>query len=234
MPKQKSAFFDVDNTLLNLKSMFSFQQFYFAYEAVCGETTNRYPEFVNTLQTHPQRHDRLVLNRLFYQSFAGRRQSLLASLADTWFEQLLDLHGDTMWIASALELADRLRGQGFRLVAVSGSCHDILAPLIRHLRFDDCLATELEIDAGTYSGNIAGVQMIGKGKAEAMRRYAALHDVDLKACAACGDHITDLPMLQQAGARWVVAGDEQLEHLARQRGWPILAAGSQGAHPIHV
>lgn len=223
MPKQRAAFFDVDNTLLNLKSMFSFQQFYYDYEAEFNATSSRYPEFVNTLHTHPQRDDRLVLNRLFYQSFAGRRRSMLASLAETWFENLLQTHGGALWIRSALELAETLRAESYRLVAVSGSCHEILAPLLRHLRFDDCLATELEVDGDSYTGRIAGIQMIGEGKAEAMRRYAAQNDMEVGACAACGDHITDLPMLQQAGARWVVAGDPALEQLALERGWPILS-----------
>ncbi len=230
MPKLKAAFFDVDNTLLNVKSMFSFQQFY--YQQQGGDDS--YSAFVDRLQAHPQKHDRLVLNRYFYESFAGRRQSMLATLADNWFNALLS-SGPGLWIASARELAEQLREDGYRLVAVSGSTHEILAPLLRHLRFDDCLATTLDVQDDICSGRIAGIQMIGEGKAVAMRGYAADHGIALADCAACGDHITDAPMLEQAGKAWVVAGDPQLEQLALERGWPVLAAElSDSAQLAHV
>ena len=229
MPKLKAAFFDVDNTLFKLKSMFSFQEFYYQQQGGADD----YARFAATLSSHPQRHDRLVLNRFFYQSFAGRSQRALATLAEAWFAQLLQ-DDDDVWIASARALAERLRAQGYRLVAVSGSTREILAPLLRHLQFDDCLATELEVEGDICTGRIAGTQMIGPGKATAMRDYAAQHGIALADCAACGDHITDAPMLEQAGAAWVVAGDPQLELLARQRGWPVLPAAAHCAQLAHV
>lgn len=230
MPELKAAFFDVDNTLLNVKSMFSFQQFYYQQQG----QVDGYNGFVARLHAHPQQHDRLMLNRYFYESFAGRRHSLLARLADQWFDTLLRSEPG-LWIGPALDLAEQLRADGYRLVAVSGSTHEILAPLLRYLRFDDCLATTLDVHDDICSGRIAGIQMIGEGKAVAMRGYAADHGIARSNCAACGDHITDAPMLEQAGKAWVVAGDAQLEHLAQQRGWPVLAAAlSDSAQLAHV
>jgi HAD superfamily hydrolase (TIGR01490 family) len=236
MLKQKAAFFDVDNTLLDIKSMFSFQQYYFEHMEAYNAGAESYSDFVQALQTHPQRHDRLVLNRLFYQSFAGRRQTVLAALAEAWFASLRRVHGEALWIRPALELAETLRTEGYQLAAVSGSCHEILAPLIRYLGFDACLATTLEVSGGLYTGNIAGIQMIGEGKGVAMRQYAEVRGINLADCVACGDHITDLPMLEMAGEAYVVAGDPPLEQLAHSRGWPVLTVDSalEQAEAVHV
>ncbi|GHD62168.1 HAD family hydrolase [Jeongeupia chitinilytica] len=217
--KRKAAFFDVDNTLLNLKSMFSFQQYYYART----DGGDAYSDFVQMLHGHPQRQDRQFLNRLFYQSFSGRNQAVLKAIAEAWFAHLQGEFGDEMWIGSALALAEALRAEGYLLVAVSGSSHEILAPLMRHLRFDACLATTLEVRDGFYTGQIDGLQMIGDGKGVAVRRYAAEQGIDLADCVGCGDHITDLPMLFQTGRTYVVRGDAALEEVAAHRGWPLLA-----------
>ncbi|BCL77082.1 hypothetical protein JHS3_28180 [Jeongeupia sp. HS-3] len=217
--KRKAAFFDVDNTLLNLKSMFSFQQYYYART----DAADAYTDFVQMLHSHPQREDRQFLNRLFYRSFSGRNQTVLRAIAQAWFAHLQGEYGDELWIRSALALAEQLRAEGFQLVAVSGSSHEILAPLMRHLRFDACLATTLEVRDGFYTGQIDGLQMIGDGKGVAVRKYALEHGLDLADCVGCGDHITDLPMLFLTGRAYVVRGDAPLEEAALQRGWPLLA-----------
>lgn len=231
--RSRSAFFDVDNTLLNLKSMFSFQQYY--YEQLGGGAA-AYDDFLNTLMTQPQQHDRLALNRLFYQSFEGRQRAKLSALAWHWFDALCKELGPSLWIRPAIELAQSLREKGYQLVAVSGSCHEILTPLIQQLRFDACLATKLEVNAGFYTGHIESVQMIGDGKAVAIRQYAESQQIDLRDCIACGDHITDLAMLEIVGEPWIVAGDPHLEEIAAARRWPVLAidASATNAETIHV
>lgn len=223
--KHKAAFFDVDNTLLNLKSMFSFQEYFYANapETRRGRETS-YADFVAQLQTHPARHDRLALNRLFYESFKGRRRSEVVALAEQWFRGLNDEHGDKLWIRSALDLANALREEGHLLVAVSGSCHEILGPVLRHLAFDHCLATNLEVHEDIYTGKILPPQVIGEGKAQVIAQFGGEHSLDVAACVACGDHITDIAMLEAVGMQYVVAGDPALESIAASRKWPVLDA----------
>jgi phosphoserine phosphatase len=64
--------------------------------------------------------------------------------------------------------------------------------------------------------------MIGEGKAVALRRWAGEHGIDLARSVACGDHLSDLPMLACVGRALVVAGDPALEREAAGRGWPVL------------
>lgn len=227
-PKLRAAFFDVDNTLLNLKSMFSFQQYFYANApAPWGGGEGAYARFVEQLQAHPQRHDRLALNRFFYESYRGWRHADVQALAEQWFAQLAADHGERLWIDAALALARRLRSEGYLLVAVSGSTHEILAPVLKHLQFDACLATTLERDGPVYTGRIVPPQVIGEGKEKALRRFALERGLDLHDCVACGDHITDLPMLDAVGRAYVIAGDAALVAIALGRNWPVLGAAAQ-------
>jgi HAD superfamily hydrolase (TIGR01490 family) len=221
---RRAAFFDVDNTLLNLKSMFSFQSFYLDTWRVSQGAAPSYAAFMHAMETHADRNDRPMMNRLFYRSYAGHRQDDVQAAAWIWFDELTAALGEALWIQPALARARQLQAAGHLLVAVSGSSDDILAPLIDQLGFDHCLATRLEARDGVLTGEIAGLQMIGPGKGEAMRRFAHEFDIDLAHCVACGDHVTDLPMLEAAGTALVVEGDPQLEAIARSRGWETLPA----------
>lgn len=223
--EHRAAFFDVDNTLLNLKSMFSFQEYFYANAPAAWRGPLRsYGDFLEQLDTHPDRQDRLALNGLFYESFKGRRAVDVTALAEQWFSRLSAEHGDRLWIRSALNLASTLRDDGCLLVAVSGSCHEILAPVMKHLSFDRCLATTLEMDKDIYTGKIVPPQIIGSGKAQVILQLAQSLSLNLDHCAACGDHITDMPMLESVGMPYIVAGDPMLEQVAASRRWPVLDA----------
>lgn len=192
-----------------------------------GRRADAYARLVERLQAHPQRHDRLALNRYFYESYNGWRHADVLALAERWFTMLQEEHGERLWIDAALALARRLRGEGYLLVAVSGSTHEILARVLRHLQFDACLATTLERDGAAYTGRIVPPQVIGEGKGEALHRFARARGLDLRDCVACGDHITDLPMLDAVGKAYVVAGDPALEALALARNWALLDMPAQ-------
>lgn len=236
-PERRAAFFDIDNTLFNVKSMFSFQEYFYRRS---GAHDNAYAEFVAALQAHPQAHDRLILNRVFYQSFQGRAADDVRQAAQEWFSQLLERDGEALWIRSAVALARTLAEEGYALVAVSGSSHEILEPVLAHLRFDHCLATTLDIQDGCYTGNIVAPQTIGAGKAAVVRDFAQRHGMNLQHCVACGDHLTDMPMLETVGMPYVVAGDPALEVIAAARQWPILpcivspGAADQAIDLVHV
>jgi HAD superfamily hydrolase (TIGR01490 family) len=235
----RAAFFDVDNTLLDAKSMFSFQRFYLDewlpwHGGADVDGTPGYAGFSATFELLAQRLDRAALNRRFYESYAGHSQRGLREAAQAWFAQLLAQRGEALWIKPALAQAEALRAEGFTLVAVSGSSHEILAPVLQALGFGHCLATTLEVEGDRLTGHIVPPQMIGEGKAVALRRWADEQGIDLARSVACGDHFSDLPMLACVGRALVVAGDPALEREAAEHGWPVLRADtvtdSQGVH----
>lgn len=223
----RAAFFDVDNTLIDLKSMFSFQSFYWQQRPEKSQRPEQtYQHFVEALELHPERHNRQVINRLFYESFSGRDRGDMRTLGVQWFQAVLRERGEGLWIAAAVALARRLKADGYLLVGVSGSCDEILSPVLAHLGFDHTLATQLEHVEGRFTGRIDPPQMIGAGKVEALLAFVQRHGLQARDCVAVGDHLSDAPMLDAVGTAYVVPGDPLLENLAALKDWNLLDANS--------
>ncbi|MEQ8968164.1 MAG: HAD-IB family hydrolase [Azospirillaceae bacterium] len=231
MWRKQAAFFDVDDTLIDLKSMFAFQAFWYANaEAHRGEDgTALYEAFRERLFTEASREDRAALNRAFYRSFAGRSCAEVRAIARAWFEAEIEERGDALWVSSACELVRRCAGAGAATVGVSGSSLEILEPIAEALGLDALLATRLEAVDGVFTGEIVPPQMIGTGKVESVHAFARDNNLDLGECVACGDHTSDLGMLRLAGKAYVVAGEPEMEAIARREGWTILPRGTAPA-----
>jgi phosphoserine phosphatase len=61
-----------------------------------------------------------------------------------------------------------------------------------------------------------------EGKVEAMRAFAAQHDVDLAASWAYSDSASDLPMLRAVGRPVAVNPDAELARVAAEEGWRVM------------
>src|SRR5690606_37695208 len=111
---------------------------------------------------------------------------------------------------------------GRRVVVVSSSPMEIVAPLCRYLGLEDIIATLPEVDAeGRYTGDIE-FYAYGPGKAEAIRAMADRVGIDLAESFAYSDSITDLPMLEAVGHPVAVNPDRELRAIAEERDWQIL------------
>jgi len=214
------AFFDMDETILNFKSMFSFQSYFYEHAKRTGVFSSN-KAFLEHLESKKDQLTREQLNREFYRSFAGRELAEVKQLAESWFLHALEKMGDSFWIKPTLDLIEQLKNDGYQIVAVSGSSKEILAPISRYLSLNACLSTHTCSDSGVLNGEIE-CSLIGNGKALAVLRYAEESSLDLDACLACGDHISDLHMLEIVGTAKVVAGDPALERFAMLQGWEIL------------
>lgn len=115
----------------------------------------------------------------------GRRDAtkaaMLAHLLRGYQHEQLAVLGQ----AYGRDLADRLRpamtrrvawhrAQGHRLVIVSASLDVYLAPLARHLEFDACLATGLEVDPdGRLTGRLEGLNVRRAEKSKRLAHWLA-------------------------------------------------------------
>lgn len=215
------AFFDVDETLINMKSMFSFRNFYWCKtlgqeggEAASQEAERRMRGQIADGTSRDE------INRLFWHVFKGCRQTdLQAAIAD-WHQQMRQQ--ENYYIQPAIQALREHQRNGVQPVFVSGSSCDILQPLARDLDVRYVLANQLEILAGNYTGEIMGIQTIGEGKRRAVQRFLERQAGCAADCYGYGDHISDLPMLELVGFPRVIAGDPNLMGIAQERGWPIL------------
>jgi len=106
---------------------------------------------------------------------------------------------------------------------VSAAGNGVVEPLAGVLGFDGGIGTRYEIDGeGAFTGRFDGPFVYGPGKVEAMRAFAAEHDIDLAASYAYSDSLSDLPMLEAVGNPVVVNPDPALAEIAKREGWQAM------------
>lgn len=120
----------------------------------------------------------------------------------------------------ALDAISTHHAAGHDVVIVSASAEAVVRPVMKLLEVDGMLATQLEIENGTYTGGISSYNY-GEAKAEAIAAMADRNAWDLKDCWAYSDSQTDLPMLRSVGHPVVVNPDRALAKIARDEGWGV-------------
>jgi len=221
------AFFDVDETVVRFKSMFAFEAFWSRnvglLPAVTGPLRN-YHFAARIARYARQGRSREFINALYYERFSGRSQSLLTTIVARWFEEAKRIPGG-IYISPTLNEIHHHQREGTRIVLVSGSFHELLDPIAKDLAVDHVLATRLKIRQGHYTGQIEQPQMIGYGKAFAIRSLLSQHQADPSACWAYGDHVSDINMLEEVGHPNIVSCDPSMLALAGNRGWRVINPG---------
>ena len=106
---------------------------------------------------------------------------------------------------------------------VSAAGDELVQLLARILYMDGGIGTSYEVDeTGVFTGELGGTFMYGEGKVQAMRAFAAKHDIDLERSYAYSDSASDLPMLRAVGVPVVVNPDEELTAIAATEGWRVM------------
>lgn len=225
MSTPRFAFFDVDNTLISLKSMFSFHDYWYQHwlPAQGRAAPQEYEDICAILDTLARNGEsREAINRRYYTFFAGRTVSEVTDCARSWFEQ--HRHRQDFFIKETVMALQRLQQDGVAPVLVSGSFRAVLAPIADTLGVRHMLCTTLLENGQRYSGRIAPPQTIGAGKAAAMQDFLHTHGANAETCWAFGDDYSDFAMLTAVGHGVLLAGNPRLENLARLKGLDILRA----------
>ena len=215
------AFFDVDETLISIKSMFSFREFYYIWSF--GDDQGVVVQNGARARIKKQLEiglDRAEVNRLFWDSFCGFSQDDVRLAAQAWHRLVRQQPG--YFITQTLGALREHQQEGTEVVFVSGSCLEILEPLAEELGVRTVLAIRLEVEEGRFTGKLLSPQTIGAGKRQAITDFLAAQGASAENCYGYGDHPSDLPLLESVGHPRVIVGNAELVSIARQRGWPVL------------
>ncbi|MEJ7598190.1 MAG: HAD-IB family hydrolase [Kofleriaceae bacterium] len=209
-----AAFFDMDNTLLRVETGMSWVRF---------------------LYRRGELPPRMVAKAIYWSTL----YKLAVLDMDAVFEKLaLDLRGDSeaemiakceIWhrdhVAPAVAPAARVavehhRQAGHLIVLATGSTQYAARPVARGVGIDHVLSSELEVDAGLFTGRPSAL-CFGRHKVTLAEAWAARHEVDLDASFFYSDSYNDLPMLERVGTAIAINPDGRLRRHARRRGWAI-------------
>lgn len=213
------VFFDVDDTLISVKSMLSFQDYW--YEIFADDPGKG--AYYADLQRH--RSNNLPWeesHRLYYQYFSGRRVADVEAYGSAWFHHM-EKNNPNLFHSNPLAELKQHQRQGRGVVFVSGSFPSLLNPIARLLGVSHILSTSMEVVDGLFTGKIFEPQTIGIGKAEAIHNFLASSGALAEDCYAYADDISDLPMLQAVGVSTVIRGGRELEQYADKNGWRVMS-----------
>ncbi|WP_354641709.1 HAD family hydrolase [Kitasatospora camelliae] len=219
-----AAFFDVDETLITVKSMFDFLGYWLALHGDDGTEHRAAVERVRARAAAGV--DRSEINRDYYRRFAGVPRRRLFDAGHAWYAEYR--HREDAFIGASLAAVADHRAQGDTVVLVSGSFRGVLDPFAAEIGATRVLCSEPLADAdGILTGEILR-PMIGPVKAQAVVETQAELGLSPADCYAYGDHSSDLPMLRTVGRPRVVGEDPVLAGQAALHGWPMLS-GAPGA-----
>jgi HAD superfamily hydrolase (TIGR01490 family) len=216
----RAAFFDVDETLVNVKSMFDFLRFWMARQGDDG--SGHEAVMARVREAAASGVPRTEINRAYYRHFTGVRHGDLMAAGRAWWEEYR--RGPAAVVVAAWAAATRHRTAGDLVVLVSGSFRGVLEPLAEDLGTHRILCSEPLVGAdGLLTGEVVR-PMIGANKAAAVRESVAELGLDAAACSCYGDHSSDLDMLRAVGNPVVVGADRVLLEHAQALDWPVLSA----------
>lgn len=194
----KAAFFDVDNTLINAKSMVDF--FLFVRGILIEEQSSiTCLEQLREMQANGV--DRAALNRHYFRAFKGVNAASLSSYGHRWF--LAKAREDNFFKQDMVAKLHELATHKYQIVLVSSAFLPILAPIAKALHCETILCTEPQVIDGTLTGEIIGKPCIGAAKKDKIHCFSLLNGIDLSESWAYGDN-TDTLMLESVGnSVWV-------------------------------
>lgn len=213
------AFFDVDETLINTKSMFDFLRYYLRKKRkYTGSLTYnviwKMTKYLSWLGVN-----RITINALYYRLYKGINYQELMQCGELWY--LEKKRDRTFLLAPVITRLLSMKHQGYDIVFVSGSFKPCLTPLAMELGVKKILCTELEILNDVISGKLQQ-QAIGKHKAMLVQQYINSKKVNKDHCYAFGDHISDLPMLELVGNPVVIPRCKELINIAKTKHWKLI------------
>ncbi|WP_051840604.1 HAD family hydrolase [Streptomyces sp. NRRL F-5126] len=220
------AFFDVDETLITVKSMFRFLEFHYRAR---GLPPSAYGQAAGTLRRRSAEGvSRLTTNREYYRLFAGRPRDELFSHGRAWFEAESAAGG--LLHPPVVSALRRHQEQGALIVLVSGSFRPCLEPVAGALGADEILCSEPEYADGLCTGVVRS-PVIGVQKGRLARELMRQRAVPPSRAAAYGDHASDLELLRSVGHPVAVGDDLVLGAHAARTGGGTLPGTRRTAGP---
>ncbi|PWD50571.1 HAD-IB family hydrolase [Serinibacter arcticus] len=212
------AFFDVDNTLIRGASGFHlakelYRRRFFRRRDIAwfaGQAIAFFLRGEDVQRVAAVRSRALGVIR-------GRTEAEIVEIGEEVYEQVLDSRifpGARALVSAHLEA-------GHQVWLVTATPREIGELMARRLGATGAVATVAETRDGVYTGELVGDLMHGSRKAEAVRQLAERAGADLKDCAAYGDSVNDLEMLQSVGFPCAINPEPHLRVHALEERWPV-------------
>jgi HAD superfamily hydrolase (TIGR01490 family) len=117
------------------------------------------------------------------------------------------------------DLIHNLKNQGYILLAISGSQHELVKTLAEHYGFDDAIGSVYAQKAGKFTGEKT---VASEDKGQLLDELVAKYNLTYDGSYAVGDSASDAAMLAKVENPLAFNPDQNLYQLAKQHDWKIV------------
>ena len=219
----KLIIFDLDNTILNGDSDYSWIKFLIDSGQVdYDEYTKKNEYFYGQYYQGNLDYDAWAEFALstFKDKTPEQLKELLAEFLNSIIEPMINIYALRL-------LHEHSHNNDFMLLA-SATNSIIVQPIAERLGFKHIIATDAEIIDGRYTGKIKGESALGKGKLNKVKQWMNKNGfTNFENTTFYSDSINDLPLLLEVSNPIGVNPDEQLRTVCWEANWEIIEL------PIH-
>ena len=216
--KKNLAIFDLDNTILNGDSDYSWINFLIDIGYVDKDEYEKKNQYF---------YDKYYEGRLDYDEWAefalstikGKRPEEIENLLNKFLSSVIE----PMINIYALRLLHNHYHNNDVMLLASATNSVIVTPIAKRLGFKNIVATEVEIVNGVYSGKFQNTPALGEGKLQKVREWMRKNDFnDFKNTTFYSDSINDFPLLAAVNKAVAVNPDNKLREECEKRSWEIM------------
>ncbi len=212
------AIFDLDNTLLNGDSDHAWGEF------LCAQGIVDATEYKEANDRFYQQYKNGTMDIFEFLEFALRPLAQHSTQQlERWHDLFMQQCIEPMMLPKALKLLADHRARGDFLLIITATNHFVTSPIARKLGVDALLATDPEMDAGRYTGKVAGTPCFREGKVERLQHWLQHNSHTLQGSYFYSDSQNDLPLLELVENPVAVDADDILTRTATERGWPVIS-----------
>lgn len=133
--------------------------------------------------------------------------------------------------AYTMRLLEKLRQDGYFMLAISGSQQEVAGAFAKQLGFDDCIGALYERGDNGFTGEI--VRRVPGRKHEIIKEYLRENpDLILDGSVAVGDSDGDISMLEMVTHPIAFNPSPELLSVAQEKGWDIVVERKNVAYII--
>jgi HAD superfamily hydrolase (TIGR01490 family) len=216
--KRNLAIFDLDNTILNGDSDYSWINFLIEKGFVDKDEYERKNKYF---------YDQYYQGKLNYDEWAefalttikGKKPEEIEDILSKFLYEVIE----PMINIYALKLLhDHSHNNDIMLLA-SATNSVIVEPIAKRLGFKNIVSTQVEIIDEIYTGKVLGIPALSEGKLIKVKEWMLQNSIEsFDNTSFYSDSINDLPLLAAVSKPVAVNPDDMLRKECRKRSWEII------------
>ena len=158
------------------------------------------------------------------QYLAGRSEADYSRNSERLFRQKIA----RLIYPETRELIAAHQAKGHTVAIISSATPYQVVPAARDLNIEHVFSTDLEVEAGAFTGAVIKPTCFGEGKVEAARTLAKRTGADLAESFFYSDSIDDIQLLEYIGRPVTLNPRKRLRQITQERQWPTATFDSRG------